>query len=231
MFLVEARDTLFGYPNRPVVEVEELRVRPGGRLGVFGPNGCGKTTLVLGLAGLLTPLRGQVVRQPGLRVGYLPQHRSTDIQWPMNGADAASMAPSARRPWGWLTAAERRRIDQKACLLEVHDLLSRPFASLSGGQQLRLLLAGALAADPQMLVLDEPAEGLDVRSRQVFLEALRGAAAAGVSSIMISHTAGDLLALCDEVAWFLPAKEPAGPSRIELVPAAAVARRVSGVPA
>jgi ABC-type Mn2+/Zn2+ transport system ATPase subunit len=223
MILVEARDALFGYPNRPVVAVEALRVQPGGRLGLFGPNGCGKTTLVHGLTGLLPALGGRVARPAGLRVGYLPQHRSTDLQWPMNGADAASMALSARRRGGMMTAADRERIDQKARVLEVADLVGRPFASLSGGQQQRMLLAGALAAEPQLLVLDEPTEGLDVRSRAIFLEALRRAAAEGLSTIMISHSIDDLVALCETIARFLPAEDASRPSRIEIVSASDLA--------
>jgi ABC-type Mn2+/Zn2+ transport system ATPase subunit len=122
-----------------------------------------------------------------------------------------------------MTAADRERIDQKARVLEVADLVGRPFASLSGGQQQRMLLAGALAAEPQLLVLDEPTEGLDVRSRAIFLEALRRAAAEGLSTIMISHSIDDLVALCDTIARFLPAEDASRPSRIEIVSASDLA--------
>jgi ABC-type Mn2+/Zn2+ transport system ATPase subunit len=224
LVLVEVKDAVFGYSNRPIVEVGELRVQPGGRLGMFGPNGCGKTTLVRGLTGLLPPMRGRVVRQGGLRVGYLPQRRTTDMHWPMSGADAASMALSARRRCGWIGAGDGL-IDQKTRMLEVQDLLERPLSSLSGGQQQRLLLAGALAAEPQLLVLDEPTDGLDVRSRRSFLAALRRAAAEGLTTIMISHAIDDLVALCDEIAWFHLAEDAGAPNRIEIVPAAALAER------
>ena len=225
MLLVEVKDALFGYPNRPVVEVGELRVQPGGRLGMFGPNGCGKTTLVRGLTGLLPPMRGRVVRQGGLRVGYLPQHRSTDMHWPMSGGDAASMALSARSRWGWI-GADHGLIDQKTRMLEVQDLLERPLSSLSGGQQQRLLLGGALSAEPQFLVLDETTQGLVVRSRKIFLAALRCAAVDGLSTIMISHAMDDLVALCDEIVWFHLAEDAGAPNRIEIVPAGALAERI-----
>jgi ABC-type multidrug transport system ATPase subunit len=114
-------------------------------------------------------------------------------------------------------------------LLEVEDIAPRPLASLSGGQQQRLLLAGALAAEPQLLVLDEPTEGLDVRSRRIFLRALRGAAADGLSTIMISHTIDDLIALCDEVAWFHAAENPQSTSTVEMVAPAALAERVAAI--
>lgn len=226
--LIEARKAVFGYGGRPVVRVRELRLSEGACLGMFGPNGSGKTTLVRGLMGLLRPLTGTVDQRPRLRLGYLPQLRTLDLQWPMTGMDAASMAISALRPLGRVRrdATTIRRMME---LLGVEAIASRPMAGLSGGQQQRLLLAGALAAGPELLVLDEPTEGLDVRSRQVLLDALRTAATRGLCSILISHTVEDLIDTCVDVAWLHRTEDAEGPTNVEVISVADMADRASGL--
>src|SRR4051812_37676651 len=149
--LVEARNAVFGYGKRPVVRLDALALHEGRSLGIFGPNGSGKTTLVRGLTGLLAPLEGSVTRRSGLRFGYLPQYRAIDLNWPMTGLDAASIATSARTRGGWIGRARRGMILSMMRRLGVEPLAPRSFAKLSGGQQQRVLLAGALASDPQIL--------------------------------------------------------------------------------
>lgn len=97
---------------------------------------------------------------------------------------------------------------------------------MSGGQQQRLLLAGALAARPQLLVLDEPTDGLDVKSRQSLLQRLRELAAGGLCTVLISHDVEDLLFLCDAIALVHAADEVGQPSHVELIPPKALAGRL-----
>src|SRR5439155_25112157 len=123
-----------------------------------------------------------VLRPPEVRVGYLPQQRQVELHWPMSGLDAASLAVSSRRRFGWVRRIGGRVRDHMK-LLGVEHLARRAFARLSGGQQQRLLLAGALADDPDVLVLDEPTEGLDLSSRDLFLSALRDAIAQGLGAV------------------------------------------------
>src|SRR5439155_13069788 len=165
--LIEVRAG-FGYDGRPVVRVPMLRLFAGRCLGIYGPNGSGKTTLLRGMTGLLRPLEGSVTRRPVLRIGYLAQHRDLQLHWPMSARDAALLALSARRHLGWVRGCSRQ-LDPWLKTLGVDGLSPRRFATLSGGQQQRVLLAGTLAAEPQVLVLDEPTEGLDARSRRVLL--------------------------------------------------------------
>ena len=188
---------------KPVVRAEWMRVSRGKCLGIFGPNGAGKTTLVRGMTGLLKPISGTVRRSGVRRIGYLPQHRAMELHWPMTGLDAASLAVSATRRLGWLHGGTARVRDSME-RLEVGSLAQRPFAKLSGGQQQRLLLAGALAADPDVLVLDEPTDGLDIRSRASLMAVLSGLTGAGLSTVIISHGVEDLMALASEVAWLRP---------------------------
>ena len=210
--LVEVRGE-FGYDGRPVVRAPALTLRPGKCLGIYGPNGSGKTTLLRGLTGLLPPLEGSVTRRPQLRVGYLAQHRDLQLHWPMSARDAAELALSARRRFGWVRGTGPR-LDPWLRTLDVLDLAGRPFAALSGGQQQRVMLAGTLAAGPQVLVLDEPTEGLDARSRTVLLDRLRDAARAGTCVVLVSHEVADLMALADDVVVLEPAAESGGASDV-----------------
>src|SRR6266478_2781289 len=100
--LVEILSAQFGYDDRPVVQVDHLSLHPSRCLGIFGPNGVGKTTLVRGLTGLLPPLSGTVTRTLKINFGYLPQHRAMELHWHMTGLDAASMALSAQKRFGWI---------------------------------------------------------------------------------------------------------------------------------
>lgn len=216
--LVELQTAVFGYGNRRVVQADNLCLYPGRCVGIFGPNGSGKTTLVRGLIGLLTPLSGRVVRiNAELRLGYLPQFRLMDMHWPMTAMDAASMAVSAGRRFGWIGSSASAVYDSLA-KLNVKDLADKRFATLSGGQQQRVLLAGALASQPQVLVLDEPTDGLDMRSRSMLLHLLKEEKARGLSVVLISHDVHDLLIMADEVAWLVPPENSESASRVELHP-------------
>jgi ABC-type Mn2+/Zn2+ transport system ATPase subunit len=226
---VQVDHAAFGYNDRPVVRVEDLRLLPARCLGIFGPNGSGKTTLIRGATGLLPPLSGRVLRPSAVRFGYLPQHRAMELHWPMTGFDAAAMATSARRPLGWIgrrVATEGGSIRDAMRRLGVDSLAQRPFARLSGGQQQRLLLAGALAAEPKVLVLDEPTDGLDVRSRRALLELLAECTAGGLCTVIISHEVEDLLQLCHDVAWLHAAQAEGGVSSVEVIQPGELATRM-----
>jgi zinc transport system ATP-binding protein len=230
--LIEVHDAVFGYGGRAVVRIERLAVNRGQCLGIFGPNGSGKTTLVRGITGLLSPMAGQVALEPqragssngvlsygqreGMRIGYLPQHRNIELHWPMTALDAASLAISARKLFGWI-GSRTQDVLKMMRRLELEHLASRPFAALSGGQQQRVLLSGALAGSPTILVLDEPTEGLDVRSTQELLDLLREFIREGMAMMIISHEADDLVQVSREIAWLHPAPQQGEPSTVEIV--------------
>ena len=239
--LIEVHDAVFGYGHRAVVKADELRLSRGTCLGIFGPNGSGKTTLVRGITGLLSPMAGQVLHEPGrgrvsggklaygqpggLRIGYLQQHRAIELHWPMTALDAAGLATSARRLFGWM-GTHTTNVLAMMDRLGIAHLATRPFAALSGGQQQRVLLAGALASEPTVLVLDEPTEGLDVRSTQELLDVLREFINEGVAMMVISHEADDLMQIAQQIAWLHAAEQQGEPSRVEMVTPTALAERL-----
>jgi ABC-type Mn2+/Zn2+ transport system ATPase subunit len=215
--LVQLENTTFGYGRRAVVHVDHVELSPGECLGVYGPNGSGKTTLVRGLTGLLRPMSGDVTHTPGLRGGYLPQRRDLQAHWPMTGFDAAALAVSTRRFCGWLGAGAKQVVRASMAKLNVEDLAKRPFATLSGGQQQRLMLAGALAAGSDLLVLDEPTDGLDATSRLSFIEAVKQSLGAGLAAVLVSHDPDDLAALSTRVARVQPSPDGRRPSTVQCV--------------
>jgi ABC-type Mn2+/Zn2+ transport system ATPase subunit len=222
--LVELKNAGFGYGRRTVVHADHLSVSAGACVGIYGPNGSGKTTLVRGITGLLPPLIGSVTRRPRLRCEYLPQRRAIDRHWPMSGFDAAALAVSCHAPFGWVRGAGAAAVNASMRRLGVEGLARRPFSTLSGGQQQRLMLSGALAAAPELLVLDEPTEGLDAASRLALIQAIREELARGLAAVLVSHDVDDLEALCTQVARLHPAASPLDPSAVTLTPPADIWR-------
>jgi ABC-type Mn2+/Zn2+ transport system ATPase subunit len=202
--MIAIEDADFGYGKHAVIHCAGLEVRRGSCLGIYGSNGSGKSTLLRGIAGVLAPLRGKVVREAGVRVSLVPQRQGMDSTWPMTAADAAGMAVGAQRFGGWLTGA-RSEVLGAMEVMGVRDLARRSFAKLSGGQQQRILLAGALACRPSVLLLDEPAEGLDAASTESFLRLLKKQAEGGVGVVVISHELSELAAVADRFAFVEPA--------------------------
>lgn len=170
--VVELSNVTFRYePDaaaQPALDDVSLRVEQDDFLGVIGPNGGGKTTLLKVVLGLVQPQKG-TVRVFGRRpaeargsIGYVPQHAKIDPTVPANVLDVVLTGRLSRSSWGpWFrssdVAAARAALQQT----ETEDLAKRPLATLSGGQRQRVLIARALAGEAKLLLLDEPTAGVD----------------------------------------------------------------------
>lgn len=156
---------------------------------VIGPNGAGKTTLVRLTLGLLAPTHGRIERAPGLKVGYMPQKLSLPESMPL----------SVRRFLA-LTGAGKHKLERDARELGVMHLLERPMQGLSGGETQRVLLARALLGDPDLLVLDEPVQGIDVNGQsELYRLIVRLRDERGCAVLMVSHDLHLVMAATDEV--------------------------------
>lgn len=168
----------FAYiPVAPVLENFSLRVDPGERVAVVGPNGSGKTTLLNLLLGLLQPTRGSIEilgSRPEAardRLGYVPQCSKIDLSVPATVLDVVLMGYLRRARWGPRFHRDlRNRARDILSRLGLAGFASRSLGELSGGQRRRVLIARALVAEPQLLLMDEPTSGLDAENRQKLLD-------------------------------------------------------------
>ena len=177
----------------PVLDDVSLRIEAKDFLGVIGPNGGGKTTLLKLLLGQLEPQRGTVRvfdREPARvqhRVGYVPQHAAIDSDVPATALDIVLMGRLRLSSWG--PRFGRAHVDAAREALKMtatDDLARRPIAELSGGQRQRVLIARALAADAELLLLDEPTQGVDLHREREVLELLE-CLNESMPIVMVSH--------------------------------------------
>ena len=188
--LARVEEAVVRLGGRTVLDRVGLTVQPGRIITVVGPNGAGKSTLVRVVLGLMRPDEGRVERRPGLRVGYVPQRIAVDPVLPL----------SVRRFLTLGVKASRARV--AAVLEEVGAgaLLKSPVQSLSGGELQRVVLARALLRDPELLVLDEPVQGVDVTGQAdlyALFNRLRDERGCGI--LMVSHDLHVVMAATDEV--------------------------------
>ncbi len=182
----------------PALEDVSLRIEATDFLGVIGPNGGGKTTLLKILLGLLEPQKGTVkvfgrrvdltgpaeVRQ---RIGYVPQHASIDPSVPATALDVVLMGRLRLSSWGATFARAHVVAAEDALRLTgTRELARRPIAELSGGQRQRVLIARALASEAELLLLDEPTQGVDLHREREVLELLERLNAT-MPIVMVSH--------------------------------------------
>lgn len=180
---IEARGVDAGYRERPVLHDVSVGAARGEIVAVVGPNGAGKSTLVRVLAGTLEPARGQVRvggcdqsaisrREIARRLGVVPQ--DSDVAFGFTVREVVGMGRAPHQT-GLLVASERDREIVAAVLArsELEELADRPVVELSGGERRRVVIARALAQQPEVLLLDEPAAHLDIRHAVALYETAR----------------------------------------------------------
>src|SRR3954464_8827232 len=161
--LIQFAGATLGYGRRAVLTNISFDIPEGDFLGLVGPNGAGKTTILRALLGSLTPLSGTVSRATTLRFGYVPQRDQVDYNFPLKVLDVVMMGRYDRIGLGRRPTQDDR---DRACAAPEHvgiiNLAENPLGALSGGQKQRALIARALVGEPNVLVLDEPTNGMDL---------------------------------------------------------------------
>lgn len=176
--------------GQAVLEGVDVAVGEGEIVTLIGPNGSGKTTLVRVVLGLLEPDRGRVYRRPGVRIGYMPQRVAIDGTMPLTVARFLSLGGPARGD----------RVAAALAEVGAARLAASPIQSISGGELQRVLLARALLREPDLLVLDEPVQGVDFGG-QIALYDLIGQLRRrhGMGVLMVSHDLHVVMAATDRV--------------------------------
>ncbi len=183
-----------GYGSRVALAEVDLTFQPGSLVAIIGPNGAGKSTLLKVIAGLLEPFRGSVSvlggppRAHARDIAYVPQAEAVDWDFPVTVGEVALMGRYPRLGFGRRPRTEDRdRVEAALRTVGMADLRDRQVGALSGGQRRRVFLAKAIAADPELYLLDEPVTGVDATTQEELMDVLEAEARAGKTVIASTH--------------------------------------------
>ncbi len=193
--LVRFEHVSASYGGPAVLEDVSLTLARGALVGIVGPSGAGKTTLLRAMVGQVPRLRGRVTvggrdvtaGRPAA-VGWVPQLETVDWDFPATVREVVLMGRWKRaslRPWA--TRSDRHDADRALERLGIGGLGGRQIRALSGGQQQRVFLARAMIAEPDLLLLDEPTSGVDIRTRDEVLHLLAELNAQGTTIVLTTH--------------------------------------------
>jgi zinc transport system ATP-binding protein len=186
--ILRAQNLSASYGDRTVLSRISFDLEPGEIITLLGPNGAGKSTLVRIILGLLTPRSGLLIKQPGLTIGYVPQRFHVDPTLPMSVEDFLGLNRS------------RVNIKTNMARLGIEKLARQPLAKLSGGETQRVLLARAIGHEPGLLVLDEPAQGVDITGQAELYQQIKGFRDAfGCAVVLVSHDLHLVMSATDRV--------------------------------
>jgi zinc transport system ATP-binding protein len=204
--LIEIKNVTAAYGAKTVLRNITVDLYEGDFLGIIGPNGGGKTTLLKIILGLLPAASGSVhfyregKEAPFLKIGYLPQINQIDKKFPISVSEViASGLVSEKRLFRTFNARQQERIHDMIRQMGLEDLSTRPIGELSGGQLQRVLLGRSIVSSPEVLILDEPSSYVDKRFESHFyhlLEEINKESAI----ILVSHDIGAVLPLVKNIA-------------------------------
>lgn len=205
MSLIHCDNLTLSYDSRPVLNDLSFSVEAGDCLCIVGENGTGKSTLVKALLGLKAPSKGAIVFSEGLTstaIGYLPQRNETQKDFPASVWEVVlSGRLNGHGLFAFYSKADKLAAEAQMERLNISDLKKRSFAELSGGQQQRVLLARALCAARQLILLDEPVAGLDPVATAEFYGIVQKLKQEGMTVIMVSHDLLSSLRCATRVLW------------------------------
>jgi ABC-type Mn2+/Zn2+ transport system ATPase subunit len=204
--LVTLERVRLGYDNRAVLDDVSFAIEQGDFVALLGPNGAGKTTLLRGIVGLLPILSGRLeygFDRDADPIGYVPQRETLDPIFPLTAHEVVVMGTYARlRPLRPVGRLQRRLATE--CLEQVgmRAVAEQRFASLSGGQKQRVLIARALAAEPRLLVLDEPTAGVDPGAAAAIMDVVgRLNRERALTVLLVTHQLRLLRSIVGVVVW------------------------------
>ena len=202
--IIKCEHTDFGYENHDAVIDLNLEIYPGDYLCVVGENGSGKSTLIKGILGLLKPTGGTLAVADELKrggIGYLPQQTVAQKDFPATVQEvvlSGTLSRRGNRPF--YSRAERKLAAHNLERLGIEHLKQKCYRELSGGQQQRVLIARALCATEQLLILDEPITGLDPSAIQDFYHLIKKLNKEdGITIIMVSHDIGNVISQANKI--------------------------------
>ncbi len=188
--LLTVENVNFAIRGNPILLDVDLRVTAGEIVALIGPNGAGKSTLVRIVLGLLRPDSGQVRLKPELRVGYMPQRLTVADTLPLTVQRFVTLG----------TPAPRERVRTALTEVGAAHVLDAPVQAISGGELQRVLLARALLREPDLLVLDEPIQGVDLNGQYELYDLISGLRRQrGCGILMVSHELHLVMAATDHV--------------------------------
>jgi zinc/manganese transport system ATP-binding protein len=242
--MIELVDASVRLGGRPVFTDVSLTVGQGELVAVLGPNGAGKTTLMRVILGLVKPQSGSVTvlgrppAQARAAIGYLPQRSGFDSSTRIRGIDLVRLGVDGAR-WGIPVAltpsarsrrrTESDRINQAIALVDATAYANRAIGELSGGEQQRLLIAQALARKPEMLILDEPLDSLDLPNQASVAALLRQICTSeGVTVLLVAHDVNPLVGYLDQVIYMAGGRALSG--TVEQVITSSTLTELYGVP-
>lgn len=190
--ILELKKLSFGFGENKVISNANLSIESGDFVCIVGANGAGKSTLVKAILGLIKPLSGEIEYQNGLartQIGYLPQETRPDNSFPATVEEIVLSGCLGHMGWKpFYCHKEKQHVKRSLKTLGIEDLAGRSFMDLSGGQKQKVLLARSLSATTKMLILDEPSNNLDHKSRRDFYKTLKNLnRERGLTILMITH--------------------------------------------
>ncbi|MFD7912668.1 metal ABC transporter ATP-binding protein [Streptomyces sp. NPDC059752] len=203
--VISLRGATASLGSRPVLRGVDLTVRRGEVVALLGANGSGKSTAVRAVVGQVPLTDGELSLfgtgfksfRAWSRIGYVPQRTTAASGVPATVREVVSAGRLARSRFGILRKADKAAVERALALLGMEEYASSSVNALSGGQHQRVLIARALAIEPELLIMDEPMAGVDLANQEVLANALREQKALGTTLLLVLHELGPLEPLID----------------------------------
>jgi len=197
--LLHLKNIFAGYEGKTVLREVNLNVKPNDFVGIIGPNGGGKTTLLKVLLELIAPYQGSVVKKDGLRIGYLPQINTIDKKFPISVKEVILSGQHANN---WILGSNNKttqKVDELLQFVGMAEYKNTAIGDLSGGQMQRIFLCRALISKPHLLILDEPNTYVD-KTFEENLYNLLGELNKDMAILLVSHDVGTISSLVKTIA-------------------------------